>query len=208
MFGSNFTGSEVALFGADKEFEAVSPPDVAVLAISIDEARLGEAFDAAGLPRDGGRPAPTSRISKIDPKALQRLRRRAGRLFEAMEAGPEALGHSEVVEELALELPLDLALAVHSADDVPKRSTSRVRDRALRRAVAIIENQLDEPIRIRELCEEVGVGWTALIHAFREQFDVTPKAYITAARLSRVRKGLLDAPPETPIADVANRWGL
>ena len=71
-----------------------------------------------------------------------------------------------------------------------------------------IQDRIDEPISIRSLCDEVGVGWTTLIHAFREHFGVTPKAYLRARQLNGAHRDLLEATSETVIADVANRWGF
>jgi AraC family ethanolamine operon transcriptional activator len=185
-----------------------SAGNFASLAISIDEARLDDAFTAANLPRASGNPPAESALLPVDPTILQRLRRRATHLLDLLETSPAALGRSSLVEELTFELPIDLALAIHSADGAPPPPASRARDLALRRAVSIIADHADEPIQIRKLCEETGVGWTTLVHAFREQFGVTPKAYLAAVRLNCARRGLLEAAPEALVADVANRWGF
>jgi AraC family ethanolamine operon transcriptional activator len=209
MFGENLTAADLALFRTGGEFESVSQPGFACLAISIDAARLDESFAAIDMPRQSGRPAVAeSGLLKVDPTILQRMRRRATQILDALDADPGALGRSDLLEELTFQLPIDLALAIQSADGAVRLPNSRVRDIALRRAVSFIEDHLDEIPTIRGLCEEVGVGWTTLVHAFREHFGVTPKAYIRAIRLNRVRSGLLEAGPDTLVADVANRWGF
>jgi AraC family ethanolamine operon transcriptional activator len=52
------------------------------------------------------------------------------------------------------------------------------------------------------------VGWTTLVDTFHEHFGTTPKAYLRAVRLNQVRKGLMNAAPESRIADVANEWSF
>lgn len=208
MFGSHMTGSDLAVFRANGEFESVSQPGFSCLAISIDEARLDEAFEAIELPRKDGNRSAGSGLLSVDPKILQGLRCRATQLLDVLKARPDTVGRLELLEELGFQLPIDLARAIQSADAPRRPAASRVRDVAARRAVSIIEDHVDEPITIRKLCQETGVGWTTLVHAFREHFGVTPKAYLRAVRLNCVRRGLLEVAPETRIADVANSSGF
>ena len=66
-----------------------------------------------------------------------------------------------------------------------------------------------QPVTVRELCREVRVSWRTLNYAFRERFEVTPKAYLSAVRLNGARKDLRNADPDhKKIAEVANRWGF
>ncbi len=208
MFGDDLTASDLALFRPGGDFESVSQPGFACLAISIDAARLDEAFAAIEMRCPSGWQAGECGLLRVDPKILQRMRSRGTQILDALEADPGVLGQSELLEELTFHLPIDLALAIQSADGAPRLPNSRVRDLALRRALSFIEDNLDEAITIRSLCEEVGIGWTTLVHVFREHFGVTPKAYLRSVRLHRARGDLLDAAPKAPIADVANRWGF
>jgi AraC family ethanolamine operon transcriptional activator len=208
MFGGDLTTSDLALFRTGGEFESVSPPGFGCVAISVDPDLLEKAFAAIETPRRSSPPSAESGLLKVDAEILQRLRRRAMRTLDTLDADSGALGQSELSEELTFQLPIDLALAIQSADDAPRRADSRGRDRVFRRAVSFIEDHLDEPITIRGLCEELDVGWTTLVHAFREHLGVTPKAYLRTVRLNRAHRDLLDAAPESAVADAANRWGF
>ncbi len=208
MFGGDLTASDLALFRTGGDFESVSQPGFACLAISIDAARLDEAFAAIEMSCPSDWQAAECGLLRVDPKILQRMRSRGTQILDALDANPGVLGQSELLEELTFHLPIDLALAIQSADGAPRLPNSRVRDLALRRALSFIEAHLDEAITNRSLCEEVGIGWTTLVHVFREHFGVTPKVYLRSARLHCTRRDLLDTAPEAPIADVANRWGF
>lgn len=208
LFGRELAGSDLAVFRTGGEFEAVSQAEVACLAISIDTARLDEAFEAVGMPRQPGLAADESGLLTVDLEVLRRVRRAAAQILDAVESSVGTMGRSERLNELTSQLPIDLALAIQSADGGPRRATSRVRDLARRRAVSFIDDNPDEPITVRALCREAEVSWPTLVHAFREHFGVAPKAYMRARRLNGVRRGLVDAEPETRIADVANRFGF
>jgi AraC-like DNA-binding protein len=208
MFGGELTASDLALFRMGGEFESVSPPGFTCVAISVHPDLLEEAFAAIEMPWRRDPSAAESGPLAADPKALQRLRLSATQILDSHEATMGALDRSELMHELTFQLPIDVALAIQSADGAPRRAETGGRDRAFRRAVAMIEDRLEDEITIRGLCEELEVGWTTLVQAFRENLGVTPKVYLRTLRLNRVRRDLLDAAPASPIADAANRSGF
>jgi AraC-like DNA-binding protein len=208
MFGSDLSGTDLTQFQAGGDFEGVSQSGFACLSVSIDETLFEEALEAVNLYRVDGPSETGPRVLSVAPKLVGRVRCRAKQLLEVLEANPRALARSVFVEDQAFELAIDLAQSMQSAAGVRRRSSSRTRDLALRRAVSLIEDHLDEAVTIRELCKEAGVGWTTLVQAFREHFGVTPKAYVRVIRLNRSRRDLLKGAPEALVADVANRWGF
>lgn len=208
MYGGELTASDLALFRMGGEFESVSPPEFACVAVSVQPDLLEEAFAAIEMPWRKSPEAVESGALRVDPKILQRLRLNVLQILDSLDADSEALSRSNLSEELTFQLPIDVALAIQSAEAVPRRSDSRARDRAFRRALSIIEDRLDDSITVRGLCDELDVGWTTLVQAFREHLGVTPKTYLRTIRLNRVRRDLIGAAPESPIADVANRWGF
>jgi AraC family ethanolamine operon transcriptional activator len=84
-----------------------------------------------------------------------------------------------------------------------------MRDRAVRRAVAYIEENAQEPIHLRDLCLITGASERTLRYGFLERYGVSPKAYLQAFRLNGVRKKLRRADPaSTKVAEIANHWGF
>ena len=68
---------------------------------------------------------------------------------------------------------------------------------------------LDRPISLLEICEAVGVSERTLLYAFRERTGLSPKAYLKALKLNRVRQDLKEADPDTQsVHQIARRWGL
>ena len=82
----------------------------------------------------------------------------------------------------------------------------RLRDRALRRAIAHIEDRPGMPVTIRQLCAESGVSWRTLDYAFKERFGIGPKVYLRARRLHGMRRVLRTRTADVRIADVARDW--
>jgi AraC family ethanolamine operon transcriptional activator len=190
------------------EFSASSLPRFVGWTLAIDEARIVAAMDSVDLP-EAARPGPQERGHvAVEAGHAQRLARRLAALFESLATGETPLDSSAITDELAFQIPLDLARAFASGTLPARTASSRSRDIAIRRAIEYIEDNRGEPLTVRDLVREAGVGWTTLVHAFHEHFGVTPKAYLQAVRLVGVRRDLREADRGTLIADVANRWGF
>ena len=78
----------------------------------------------------------------------------------------------------------------------------------VRRATEIIDAHLDEPLSIGEICREVGCDWKRLERSFKTVVEVTPKRFLTLARLNRARTMLLRAAPDDSVTRIAGRCGI
>lgn len=85
----------------------------------------------------------------------------------------------------------------------------RVAGRAVRRAVAYIDEHAHEPITLTDVAAAAGTGPRALQYAFRRHHDVTPMGYLRRVRLARAHAELAAAEPGagTTVGTVAVRWG-
>ena len=66
-----------------------------------------------------------------------------------------------------------------------------------KRAQAYMEDHFPDPIRLEDLCREIGVGLRRMQRAFAEYFQISPYDYLKKLRLDRTRRTLLAAKPET-----------
>jgi AraC-like DNA-binding protein len=207
MCGSEFSANDLMGFRPGGEFDAVTRPGFAGWTISIDEERLARAIEGVA-PHARDIDVMEQGLREVDRGALDRLRRRSRKLIARLEGDPASFHSRDFAEELEGQLPLDLAEVLVSARGRARAPQRRPRNLALRRALEIIRARGDYLVTVRDLCDELGISQTTLVKAFREQFGVAPKAYLRADRLNDVRRSLLEATPETVIADVANRWGF
>ena len=78
------------------------------------------------------------------------------------------------------------------------------RVRIARQARDYIEDHFPGPIRLEDICREIGVGLRTMQRAFTEYFQVSPYHYLKKLRLDRARRALLAGDPEThQVGDVA-----
>ncbi len=74
-------------------------------------------------------------------------------------------------------------------------------------AVSMINNHIDEKISIPSLCRVTGLSERSLQYAFKERFQVTPKEYIKAVKLNKVRKELVENESQK-ISTIAAKYGF
>lgn len=89
----------------------------------------------------------------------------------------------------------------------------QVRPPAIRRAIAYLENSVDdpsEPIRIDDVAAAARLSTRALQEAFRRHLDTTPMAYLKSIRLARAHAELRRSSVEegVTVAEIAYRWGF
>lgn len=54
--------------------------------------------------------------------------------------------------------------------------------------IAYIEQYIDKPLKLNELCKHSGYSVSRLIELFKKEFNMTPKQYIYYRRINRVKK--------------------
>jgi len=80
---------------------------------------------------------------------------------------------------------------------------------ALKNAIDLINNQLDEILTFSQLCHITNVSERTLEYAFLEKYQVTPKEYIKANRLHKVKNELiLSKEQNTTISTLAAEHGF
>jgi len=181
------TGEHTLLnFNLTGGFESVSQPGHHAFTFSISEDQLTVvAGTVAAHELEQCLTAVTKSPSFLTAK-VGGLRALARELCDSTRRDPGRSTSPRFREGLEFELPYRLVSVFASAEPEPGTYTSR--QRAIKKARALMEDRLGEPLTVRELCEHAGVSWRTLDYAFRNHFDMTPQAYLKALRLDTVRR--------------------
>ncbi len=88
-------------------------------------------------------------------------------------------------------------------------SVNGARTRIARQARDYMEDHLREPIRMEDVCRELGVGLRSMQRAFASYFQVSPYVFLTKLRLDRARRALRSGDPKAhSVAAVAMDLGF
>jgi AraC-like DNA-binding protein len=197
----------IVMFPATGEFEFVSQPGFHGDTVSVAEERLRSVAETLGLPDPLDRLSEDQGFLEADPRRLSLLRRRLSRLHATVPGDPPSGNPARSEGEFDVIAALVGALGTSRAT-VPRSPEAATRSRALRLALDYIEAHADEPPTMEAVCGAASVSARTLEYAFRNRFGVTPKQYLQATRLHRVRRDLGRVGADDSISEIAARWGF
>jgi AraC family ethanolamine operon transcriptional activator len=204
----NWCGEEISdqtleRFETGAEFDCLSDNGFDVVTISVDEVLLAGVAEEAGLQWHGGSSSvyapPPHRLAAIRCNVEQAFRHAAVRSAESCRA--------QIVDGLCMDLCAQLLLTTSSQQRKTRAFSGRSRRRARDKALPYMQTHCRSPLSVGELCQEIGVSWRLLDYAFKDQFGVGPKTYLSMLRLDGLRMDLLAAAPDQTITRLATDWG-
>lgn len=193
----------LVIFPADGALDALTFPGFDAVSISVDQAFLAATSQRNDL-EWSCEAIPDHAVNfQTDPHVIAALRISVRKLLEMPGHGVGHADRRQVESDIALLILK--ALAVH----LPKASlaSDRKRDRAFAAALEVIDGSTLPPA-LPDLSRMVGASERTLRYVFRERLGVSPRHYINAQRLKRVRESLLSSPTgRAPIQDIAAQFG-
>jgi len=179
-----------------------------VYTLSFTDEQLANACERLGIPCVMDSLSASGTVLQIDRNQTRVLRNDVNHSLQALcqaeLRGADWTGHDHIGDEISEQLVLLL-------EDNPGTSripSQRQRSIALRRTFEAIEAGLEKGVSVREVANASGVSRRTLEYAFRDRYNFSPKTFINSLRLARVRRDLRSKPGDTPIVEVANRWGF
>ncbi|MEU4423337.1 AraC family transcriptional regulator [Actinoplanes sp. NPDC024001] len=128
-------------------------------------------------------------------------------------AGPEPVIANPLVHESTLEAVAAAAVAAFPNTTMTigyLPGPGRIDPRAVRRAVAFIDEHAAEPITIDDIATAAGLSARGLQAAFARHRDTTPTGYLRRVRMERAHRDLQsgDRSRGDTVAVIARRWGF
>lgn len=149
-------------------------------------------------------------VASLDPAQCVRLDRSLRSILTRLTPGKCAELPVDSVQNVLTDWLSELlgTLLPGKWSDPPPLGLRR-RAQVVREAENYMSTYLDRPMTLLEICEVVDVSERTLIYAFRECTGLSPKAYLKAMRLNRLRRDLKEADPRTQsIEQLARNWGF
>ena len=169
-----------------------------------DLAAVGEAMAGVDLapPRDCLLVTPS-------PSAMIRLRQLHAAAGLLAEAAPEIIAHAEAARGLEQALIEVLVDCLSSCEGHENGFAQRQHSIVMSRFHRVIEENLEEPLYIPEICKAIRVSARTLQMCCHEHLGMGPKRYLMLRRMHLARRALRQAEPDaTTVAAVAMRYGF
>jgi len=204
-------GSQLLIFPKKGVLDAISFENFDVYIVSIEESLLSQMIDSFGYNH-------AKKLFNGDEQHLF-LSQSFAIIFHQLATGflelmkkskSGNLNNKFTKQGVAIDnLLTNLLRYIENSNQIAGHSPQRKRDVALKNAVDLINNQPDVMPTVAQLCNVTNVSERTLEYAFLEKYQVTPKEYIQANRLNKVKKELfLSKELNTSISTLAAEHGF
>lgn len=200
-------GSQILIFPSNGVLDSISFDGFDVFVISIENNTLIDWLEQLKYQKASSLFGGDERFILANPGFLQSFKD----LVESFLEGISNVKNSNKVSEcLILDEILSLLFRfLENGNQAILPSPGRKRDRVLKRSLEIIQSDIENIPNIKGLCKELNVSQRTLEYAFFEKFKVSPKQYIKAQKLHRVKKDILSEQfKNLSIFEIAARYGF
>ena len=201
--GVEFSAAKLSGFRYDHGYfhQTFGPVEIANISLPVDEfTHLSETIGRAlALPSWSVTPSSTAMAR------LQRLQKAASDLAEY---APAVLAHSNAMRGLEQAL-IEAMMDCLGGEVEPDKAARRQHAAIMRRFDRVVEDHLDEPLYVPELCKEVGASMRTLLACCQAQLGMGPKHYLLLRRMHLVRRALRrSAAADTTVTEIAAQYGF
>jgi AraC-like DNA-binding protein len=204
--GQEYADTSVAQLSSNQSYYMHSPGPASYATISLPLNDLASLEAAVG--RDLTQPRDLLSATP-PPDALARMRRLHEAAGYLAEDAPAGLAHPEGARGLEQALTEATIDCLDGGEPYEDRAGQRQHAAIMRRFDRVIEQHLDQPLYITELCAEIGASERTLRVCCQEQLGMSPKRYLLMRRMYMSRRALrLSEPTETTVTEIATRYGF
>ena len=178
--------------------------DTEFLTLAIDRLRLEETSKLFSHPEDYR----WERYASVVPAAASNIancQRLAEFMMLQLSGGMQDAGSLYPMLEEALLVQI---LTLWPRSLTPQRSIQIISSRSVRRALAFIDENLQNPITAGDVAKACGMCIRSLQTSFKREFGYTPSNYILFARLDMVRAEICNLEQSPYVSEVAFKWGF
>ena len=191
--------NQLMFFPRGSEMDSVSVPGFHVFSVSFEEDRLSEISQALGGADYTGLLAGRE-VVDCSPGVMRSVRHAIHQFMSS------SVGHED--RDSGLDLLQTITEVLTLDEDRRSPEPAHARELAVRRSLDLIDAANREPVSVVDLCRAAGVSRRTLEYAFRERFELSPKAYMLVRRLDGVRAELRQNHDGQSITCIANDWGF
>lgn len=198
--GQSLNESEVMCRPGGQDFELVTPEAFDIYGLVIQWPALAEAAQRQGVNVDKRwqvrprRPAANGTINAVSF------------LVERLLTSQTLAIASHIHQDILLMALLELLQGEQPGTEPPPSYAHRkdVVDRVKR----YVDEHLDGPVTMEELCQLTHVSRRTLQYSFTTILGISPLQFLRLTRLNRVRRALRAASPPQSVSEIATYWGF
>lgn len=206
--GAGISGNHLMVFPRGAELTGISNSSFHVFTCSFPETLLSGVAETLGIVALDKLPKKAD-VFQCERRHMARLRQLLHGLCNQLTADETLLRDHGISECVTWELPQLIFRAASNSHGQSLVMSATKRTEIVNAAEAYIDQRLDLPLTVIEVCEELQVSIRTLQYAFSQRYGISPKQFIRAKRLNAARKMLrLSNSKEQTVVDIANDYGF
>lgn len=208
--GKTITNNQLLIFPKNRNLDAVSFDGFEIFIIDIKEEYLFLLLDRLGLSKAYHLFNGDEQFINLDKRFATIFHQTAEKFLQlALIQKSKGIKNAQLELSLLDNLVTPLLIYIYTNDNFDFKQTARKRDKAISKAVEIINFQTEITPSISELCSLTNISERTLEYAFMEKFQISPSEYIKATKLHKVRNELVLAKEKhLDISTIANKYGF
>ena len=189
---------DLLIFPAENNFEVISYSNFEVYIVSINKRNFFNTMKKAGIKKN-------MKIFNGRPQELVLNKAFSSRFINLLDYYLNTnLNNPKKNSALIDSITLSLVEYFDNAELKNISSQLNKKDIAVKKAVGLINKQVNNLYSIPQLCALVGVSERALLYGFKEKYQVSPSGYIKAFRLNKVKQEIYNSKTKT-ISEIAGK---
>jgi AraC family transcriptional regulator, ethanolamine operon transcriptional activator len=198
--GQALSPGEVMCRPGEQDFELVTPEAFDIYGLVVQLPALAAAAKRQGVSLDAhwqGTPRRQAASETLNAVSF---------LIERLLTSQTLTIASHIHQDILLMALLELLQVEQPIAELPPSYTHRkeVVDRVKR----YVDEHLDGPVTMEELCQLTHVSRRTLQYSFTAILGISPLQFLRLTRLNRVRRALRTASPEQSVTEIATYWGF
>jgi AraC family ethanolamine operon transcriptional activator len=192
--------------GAD--FDCISPPGFEVFTVSALPETIGSLCDELEIPHLF-KELKLRNIVRCPSDKFANLLSKTSRFIHRIRNLPVNGAGVTIRQDYENDLLRDVLTTLAGGLSVQPGKKSIMIQSVSRKIDEYIQSNPSEPLTVQRLCKIANVTERTLQHNFRTAFGISPKSYLKAMSLNRVRQDFLNGTTEDfCVSDIANKWGF
>lgn len=184
----------------DCDFQLSTPQDYDLYGLVVDRSKLIKMAAIHGVDLNWKELTECGRLGVPD-KTLDEVRFLLARLLSAESRTPPRLQQDIVMMALLEVLKVETPQPAKTQSYYHRKSV-------VDNARLFLDQHLDEPVTVTQLCEVTNVSRRTLQYSFESILGVSPIQYLRISRLNGVRRSLVQAKSGQAVSDIAALWGF
>lgn len=202
--GLPWTVDSCTSLAGEADFDLVTADALELISLSVDSDRLGDHFD----PSEDS-PSAASSIIRLPPRRLLSLISLLRSILQAVASDPGILKLAIVrndIEDALCEAMADILY--RTAEQRSPRTVHSVRRQIVWAAIEHVRSDAYGNVSVSDLCRMLRINRRTLQDYFLSVVNLSPKQYLLAYRLNKVRGLLVGGDEALSIREAAMRWGF